>query len=399
LEAGLSSIKQPRVVVGDTEPPTRELLRAALSGSGFAVAMVAAGEESVEYVRRQPVELVLLDMNIPGMSAIEACWQIRAASPGTRIVMLTGPGAEEDKIRALEAGADDCVTKPFQIRELVARARAMLRLAPACVDRQPAKLEAGGLRLDLERGSVWKAGQEVGLSPKEFNLLSVLLKNEGVPMSRTQLLHAAWGQELGDGQSLRTYIRRLRKKVEDDPRRPQYLLTEPWMGYRFCRPSKPGAQGGSSRDAIGPAPAPFERLRCQLPRHNHAELRLIRIDKLRKALRANQVSFPNPVPVFPRHDRADLQWKLALLYFVRGWHCEDIALRYGLLPQRVHQILKTWTRRAIEKGYVEYFPPSEVLGEMLAAHPGRAGRRAVEHPREQFAGVLPAAMPAHHVVS
>ena len=180
-------------------------------------------------------------------------------------------------------------------------------------------------------------------------------------MSRTQLLSAAWGPECDQAQNLRTYIRKLRRKVEDDPCRPQYLLTEPWMGYRFCRPSRPSAHDDSWRSAGRDMPAPHGILRYQLPRHNHTKLSLIRIDKLREALRDNQVSFPNPVPVFPRHDRPDLQWKLALLYFVRGWHCEDIAVRYGLLAPRVHQILKTWTRRAIEKGYVEYFPPSEVL--------------------------------------
>jgi two-component system, OmpR family, KDP operon response regulator KdpE len=339
----------------------------------------------VDYVRWQPVDLVLLDMSIPGMSGIEACWQIRALSPATRIVMVTDSGsnedAGEDQVRALEAGADDCIAKPFQIRELVARLNAILRRTNTYAVPQPRKLQAGDLRLDFERGSVWKAGQEVSLSPKEFDLLAVLMKNEGVPIGRTQLLSAAWGPECDEAQHLRTYIRKLRRKVEDNPSRPQYLLTEPWMGYRFCRPSKPSAQDDSWRAAGRDMPAPHGILRYRLPRHNHTKLRLIRIDKLRQALRDNQVSFPNPVPVFPRHDRPDLQCKLALLYFVRGWHCEDIAVRYGLLPPRVHQILKTWTRRAIEKGYVEYFPPSEVLGEMLGAPRRATVRREPEPPR------------------
>jgi two-component system KDP operon response regulator KdpE len=361
----LSSVEPLRVLVGDGEPAIRELVRASLSGSGFAVAGVGAGEDSVDYVRSQPVDLVLLDLSIPGMSGIEACWQIRAVSPATRIVMVTDSvsqaDAEEDKVRALDAGADDCITKPFQVRELVARLKAILRRTNTDAIRQPQTLQAGDLRLDFERGSLWKAGQEISLSPKEFDLLAVLMKHEGVPIGRTQLLSAAWGPECDEAQNLRTYIRKLRKKVEDNPRRPQYLLTEPWIGYRFCRPSKPGTHDDSWRAPGSDIPPSHSVLHYQLPRHDHTKLRLIRIDKLRQALRDNQVSFPNPVPVFPRHDRPDLQWKLALLYFVRGWHCEDIAARYGLFPPRVHQILKTWTRRAIEKGFVEYFPPSEVL--------------------------------------
>jgi two-component system, OmpR family, KDP operon response regulator KdpE len=381
LEGCLSSIQQLRVLVGDGEPATREFVRASLSGSGFAVAGVGAGEDSVDYVRWQPVDLVLLDMSIPGMSGIEACWQIRVVSPATRIVMVTDSvskeDAQEDKVRALEAGADDCITKPFQVRELVARFNAILRRTNTHAVRQPQKLQAGDLRLDFERGSLWKAGQEVSLSPKEFDLLAVLMKNEGVPMSKTQLLSAAWGPECDEAQNLRTYIRKLRRKVEDNPARPQYLLTEAWMGYRFCHPSEPSAHH-AWRGAGREMPAPHGLLRYQLPRHNHAKLRLMRIDKLRQALRDNAVSFPNPVPVFPRHDRPDLQWKLVLLYFVRGWHCEDIAVRYGLFAPRVHQILKTWARRAIEKGYVEYFPPSEVLGHLLAAGSGAIPRRAAE---------------------
>jgi two-component system KDP operon response regulator KdpE len=154
--------------------------------------------------------------------------------------MVTVRDAEEDKVRALEAGADDYVTKPFQFRELVARLRAVLRRTHMNGASELKVLEAGTLRMDLDRRLLRKAGEEIRLSPKEFDLLSFMMKHQGAPLTHINLLRAVWGVEYGgELEYLRTYVRMLRKKIEDNPARPQYILTEPWVGYRFRNPSDP----------------------------------------------------------------------------------------------------------------------------------------------------------------
>jgi two-component system KDP operon response regulator KdpE len=189
--------------------------------------------------RGRPFDLVLLDVNMPGMSGVEACRQIRALAPRTGIIMVTVRDAEEDKVRALEAGADDYVTKPFRFRELIARLGAVLRRTRMDVDASGV-VQVGALKMDLERRVLWKGDEEIRLSPKEFDLLSFLMKNQGVPLTHLKLLQAVWGSEYGSElEYLRTYVRMLRKKIEEDPARPDYILTEPWVGYRFGNPSDP----------------------------------------------------------------------------------------------------------------------------------------------------------------
>lgn len=203
--------------------------------------------EAIGAVQRRAFDLVLLDVNMPGMNGIEACQHIRTLVPRAGIVMVTVVDAEEDKVRALEAGADDYVTKPFRFRELVARLEAVLRRTRLNGASESGTLQAGNLKVDFDRRVLLKAGEAIRLSPKEFDLLSFLMKNQGVPLTHVKLLRAVWGPEYGgEVEYLRTYVRMLRKKIEDDPAKPEYVVTEAWVGYRFCGPQdvREGGEGG-----------------------------------------------------------------------------------------------------------------------------------------------------------
>jgi two-component system KDP operon response regulator KdpE len=235
----MTSPQQPfRVLVVDDEAALRKVIRASLAASGFSVEEADTGKDALSVVQHQPFDLVLLDVNMPGLSGLDACRQIRELAPRAGIVMVTVRDAEEDKVRALEAGADDYVTKPFQFRELVARLRAVLRRTHMNGGSEAKVLEAGALRMELDRRLLIKAAEEIRLSPKEFDLLCFMMKNQGAPLTHMNLLRAVWGVDYGgELEYLRTYVRMLRKKIEDDPARPQYIVTEPWVGYRFRNPS------------------------------------------------------------------------------------------------------------------------------------------------------------------
>jgi len=214
-----------------------------LTASGFSVGEARNGEEALGMVQQKPFDLVLLDINMPGISGIEACRRLREIAPNLAIVMVTVRELEDDKVRALEAGADDYVTKPFRYRELTARLRAVLRRTRVQPAAEPTIiLEAGNLKLDLERRLLSRGAEEIHLSPTEFDLLAFLMKNAGAPLTHVKLLRSVWGADYGDElEYLRAYIRMLRKKIEDDPGKPQYILTEPSVGYRFRNPSDPDA--------------------------------------------------------------------------------------------------------------------------------------------------------------
>jgi two-component system KDP operon response regulator KdpE len=230
------------VLVVDDEFALRKALRTSLTASGFAVEEARNGEEAVGAVRQRPFDLVLLDINMPGISGVEACQKIRGLAPQTGIVMVTVRDSENDKVNALEAGADDYVTKPFRLRELIARLRAVLRRTHARDAAQPPVLAAGDLEMDLPRRLLRRGGQPVHLAPKEFELLAFMMQNQGVPLTHAKLLRAVWGIEYGNElEYLRSYVKMLRKKIEDDPSKPEYILTEPWVGYRFRNPSDPDA--------------------------------------------------------------------------------------------------------------------------------------------------------------
>jgi two-component system KDP operon response regulator KdpE len=227
------------VLVVDDESALRNAIRASLAASGFVVEEARNGLDGISAIQKTKFDLVLLDVNMPGISGIQACRQIRACAPRTGIVMVTVRDSEDDKVQALEAGADDYVTKPFRFRELIARLRAVHRRTHTGSEPRGV-LEAGDLKLDVEGRLLWKAGAEIRLSPKEFELLAYLWKNMGAPLTHARILQGVWGPEYGgELEYLRTYARMLRKKIEDDPAKPQYILTEPWVGYRFRNPSDP----------------------------------------------------------------------------------------------------------------------------------------------------------------
>jgi two-component system KDP operon response regulator KdpE len=235
-----TSLKPIRVLIADDEPAMRRGIRTSLTAHGYAVHEAGTGEDALRFVREQPVDVVLLDANMPGIGGLEACRHIRAASPGVGIIMLTVRDSEEDTVAALGAGADDYVTKPFRVRELLARISALLRRARGKSVADPLVIRAGKLELDLAHRILQKSGREIHLSPIEFNLLEYLMRNREIALDHAKLLRAIWGPEYGSElEYLRTYIRLLRKKIEDDPTKPEYILTEPWLGYRFRDPSTP----------------------------------------------------------------------------------------------------------------------------------------------------------------
>jgi two-component system KDP operon response regulator KdpE len=229
-----------KVLVADDDPAMRRSLCAALNATGHTLDEARDGEQAVRMFHERPTDLVLLDINMPGMGGIEVCRRIRAAMPSAGIIMITVREAEEDVIQALEAGADDYLTKPFRIRELMARIAAVTRRArgPAAVGAPV--LRAGKLELDVTHRTLRKGGDDVHLSPIEFDLLLFMMQHREVPLDHAKLLRAIWGPEYGqEYEYLRTYVRLIRKKIEDNPAQPEYILTEPWLGYRFRDPANP----------------------------------------------------------------------------------------------------------------------------------------------------------------
>lgn len=225
------------LLVVDDEPGIRRVLRTSLGSTGFTIDEASDGEAALGKFQRSPSELVLLDINMPGMGGIETCRRIRRLAPDTGIVMISVRGQEEDKVQALEAGADDYVTKPFRFRELLARLRAVYRRTHSPEAAQPLILRAGSLELDVAKRTLRKDGTDIHLSQREYDILAYLMRHPDAPIPHARLLQAVWGPEYGgELEYLRTYIRHLRKKIEQDPAHPDYLLTEPWVGYRFRNP-------------------------------------------------------------------------------------------------------------------------------------------------------------------
>jgi two-component system, OmpR family, KDP operon response regulator KdpE len=230
------------ILVVDDEPQIRRVMRSTLSTHGYVITEAKTGEEALEWMRKGRPDLILLDMNMPGMGGIEACRQIRRASDAP-IIMLTVRNAERDKVAALDAGADDYVVKPFGIEELLARIRAALRryspgdVLPSFVSKD--------LTIDFESRQVSVRDQIVHLTPKEYDVLKHLVANQGKPLTHRRLLQSVWGPDYGEEtENLRVVINQLRKKIEANPTRPKYIVTEPWVGYRFQAPLE-----GSSKAA------------------------------------------------------------------------------------------------------------------------------------------------------
>jgi two-component system KDP operon response regulator KdpE len=224
-----------RILVVDDESAIRRALRPPLVELGFQVAEASRGEEALQMLRTTTFDAVLLDVNMPGIGGVETLRRIRAFAPRLPILMLTVRDKEEEKVEALDLGADDYVTKPFSTRELIARVRAAIRRVKSPIRAEDAPLEIGEIRLDPVKRNVTKRGQAVHLTRKEFDILHCLMIRAGRVVTYARLLSAVWGADCREEvEYLRTFVRQLRKKIEDDPSTPVYLLTDVYVGYRFA---------------------------------------------------------------------------------------------------------------------------------------------------------------------
>lgn len=234
-----------RILLVDDEAAIRRALRTTLIELGFETVEASRGEEALQLVRSQTFDVVLLDLNMPGIGGMSTLERLRATYPRLPILILTVRDEEQDKVDALERGADDYITKPFSMRECVARIRATVRRAKAPERPGNAPLEIGDIRLLPDRRLVYKSGQAVHLTPKEYDILYYLMTNAGRAVTHGKLLTSVWGADYRQEiDYLRTFVRQLRKKIEEDPSNPQYLLTDAYVGYRFAEsPSRDPGSG------------------------------------------------------------------------------------------------------------------------------------------------------------
>ncbi len=224
-----------KILVVDDEPQMRRALRASLNARGYEVVEAQSGEEAVRKLDAEVCDFVLLDMNLPGRDGLSTCHTIRAGSE-VPIIIVSIRSSERDKVAALKAGADDYVTKPFSVPELLARVEAVKRRRPV-TNRPPDVLVLDGVRIDFEAHQVTAPEGEEHLTPKELELLQFMVSHAGQVIPHRRLLQALWGPEYGgEVEYLRVLVNQLRKKIERDPHHPKYLLTEPWVGYRFAPP-------------------------------------------------------------------------------------------------------------------------------------------------------------------
>ncbi len=227
--------ERPRILVVDDEPQLTRVLRTGLKARGYDVRAAADGLSGFETFTDWHPDLVITDLAMPVMDGLELCRRVRAISP-VPIIVLSAKGEEKTKVEALDIGADDYITKPFGIDELLARVRASLRRAATVVTSEPEStvLSAGDFHIDLETRTVLVADREVHLTPKEFDLLVYFVKHSGKVLTHRTLLAAIWGGNyVEQNEYLRVFVGNLRKKLEPDPATPRYIVTEPWIGYRF----------------------------------------------------------------------------------------------------------------------------------------------------------------------
>ena len=226
-----------RILIVDDDPQIRRVMRVTLTGQEYEVDDAKDGEATLEKLRAQRFDLVLLDMNMPGMTGLETCRAIRAQSE-IAIIMLTVRDSEEDKVEALDAGADDYVTKPYNAPELLARIRAALRRTP-WTQGPSGRVKIGSAEIDFDTRRITARGRDVRLTPKEFELLRYLMAHANKVVPHRELLQAIWGPDYGDQVDyLRVFVNQLRKKIETNPSSPTYLITEPWVGYRLQLPAE-----------------------------------------------------------------------------------------------------------------------------------------------------------------
>jgi two-component system, OmpR family, KDP operon response regulator KdpE len=223
-------MNKPVVLVVDDEPQILRVMRASLPIRGYEVLTASTAAEALNQVSRQVPDLVILDLAMPEMSGLEVCRRVREFS-SVPIIVLSAKGSESDKVAALDLGADDYVTKPFGMDELLARVRAVLRRLSATNDRV---LVVGDVTIDIDEHRVVVGGKEIRLTPKEFDVFKYLVNNAGKVVTHRALLQTVWGWESTDQtEYLRVFINQLRRKIEMDASHPRYLITEPWVGYRF----------------------------------------------------------------------------------------------------------------------------------------------------------------------
>ena len=224
-----------RVLLVDDEPAIRRALRTPLCEMGFIVTEASRGEEAIQLVQSQTFDVVLLDINMPGMGGMKALVKLRSMVPRLPILMVTVVEDEENKVEALECGADDYITKPFSIRECIARMRSAVRRSQAPERNEDAPLAIGEIEVLPTRRTVNKAGQPIHLTRKEYDILYYLMSHAGRAVTYGKLLTSVWGPDYRqEVDYLRTFIRQLRKKIETDPSDPKYLLTDAYVGYRFA---------------------------------------------------------------------------------------------------------------------------------------------------------------------
>jgi two-component system KDP operon response regulator KdpE len=226
-----------RILVVDDDPQIRRVMRVTLTGQGYEVDDARSGDAALEKLREQRFDLVLLDMNMPGIGGLETCHSIRSQSD-IAVIMLTVRDSDEDKVAALDAGADDYVTKPYNAPELLARIRAALRRLPSAQG-PTGPVRLGSVEVDFDTRRVTSRGRHLRLTPKEFELLRYFVTHPNKVLSHRELLQAVWGPDYGDQVDyLRVFVNQLRKKIEADPSNPNMLLTEPWAGYRLQLPAE-----------------------------------------------------------------------------------------------------------------------------------------------------------------
>ncbi len=229
-------MSEAHILIVDDEPQIRRVMRTTLVTHGYEVTDARSGDEALDFFRSDKFDLVILDMNMPGMTGVETCRAIRVGSDAA-IIMLTVRNSQKDKVDALDAGADDYVTKPFSMPELLARIRAALRRAAASTEFEATNLQLGHIEIDFKARQVISGNEQIRLTCKEFDLLSYLAARPNKTITHRELLQAVWGPDYGGEQEyLRVFMNRLRKKIERTPASPKFLLTEPWIGYRLRLP-------------------------------------------------------------------------------------------------------------------------------------------------------------------
>ena len=229
----MTATHKQRILIADDEPQITRVLRTGLTMRGYDVRVAADGESALDTFNDWHPDLVVTDLSMPNMDGIELCGRLRLMSQ-VPIIVLSVKGEEKTKVEALDAGADDYVTKPFGIEELLARMRAALRRAPSTSTEDSVVLDEGDFHIDFGSRNVSVNGKDIHLTPKEFELLAHLIRYAGKVLTHRKLLTAIWGGNYAEQtEYLRVFIAQLRKKIEPDPASPRYILTEPWIGYRF----------------------------------------------------------------------------------------------------------------------------------------------------------------------